>query len=234
MKKPPSLLRKFVREVQLNLSAGVLLLILYSTVTAEIAFRLELPPMSGVAVALAQLVLFRGVMFLAAPALSYGGAYAFELNPYAMGIGPILFVEAALAYMMWTNGRFDEGTDSLRSYFPLWTGSVIIAVVSIVAGRRGRDARLREDRTKAPAPRPVLADATPEAVVQARSFEEQMREAAAQARAPAAAPAAPPDESAAPVAATPVEAPAAPLAPPPETPADKPPEAPADKPATPG
>ena len=109
MKKPPSKVRLAVRELQLVLSVGCALLILYSVVFGSLVLRFERPHTDNEAVLVVlSLLLSRGPLLVLAPLLCFATRWVVDVNPWRLGLGTALFVEFMFQLLRWVTGGFDE------------------------------------------------------------------------------------------------------------------------------
>ena len=177
MKKPPSKVRLVVRELQLVLSVGCALLILYSVVFGTLVLRFERPHTDNAALLTAlSLLLSRGPLLLLAPVLCFATRWVVDVNPWRLGMGAAVFVEGMFQLLRWVTGGFDEpgvwnATLFLQILFTLGAG--------VLAGLAARKAATMVAAHMAM--QEAEAAKSPTAAVPAPDLAEQMRQIQAQA-----------------------------------------------------
>jgi hypothetical protein len=166
VKKPPSKLKKILRELQLILSVGAAMLIVYALITSSLAMRLSFPQMhSRAGQELLGALLAVGPLLLVAPAICFAMRLFIELSPWRLGLGTVAFVEAALLLLRWDTGELES------SNFDLGSGAQLSLVVlaGVLSALAARSAAKRMGAREAASPPPLPAPAA--------DLAEQMRQA---------------------------------------------------------
>jgi len=152
VKKPPSRLKKVLRELQLVLSIGTVTLITYAFVTSSLALSLRLPQLeSPTAQRLLGAALTLVPLLLLAPGICFLARLAIELHPWRLGVGTVAFVEGALLLLRWETGALELSGLDLGFVFQL----ALVILAAVLAGLAARSAARRMAAREAAQPLPA-------------------------------------------------------------------------------
>jgi hypothetical protein len=166
-------LKKVTRQVQLVLSVGVAILIIYAVVTSSLILRMGTPNLhAGPLRSIEMALIARGALLIIAPIFCFVTARIIDLNPWGLGFGSAVFVEVAMDFLVWATGELDE-PGVLASVLRQFAVTLIAGGLSALAARKALAmARASAAREGAPRPRSEA-----EAALEANAFAEKMRQA---------------------------------------------------------
>ena len=142
MKKPPSRLKRVLREVQLVASAGAAVSILYALITSPLILGVAaaLPaPESPTAGALLSALISHGTLLLITPAVCFAMRWVVDVNPARLGLGAALFAKAFLLALRFDAGGFEDealGLEFWAELFLALLAGLLGALAARSAGRR--------------------------------------------------------------------------------------------------